>query len=185
MGKGMIPKGTSGWVEGRKSYYDRLPDEVGTPSLPPRSEEPSRLDWPLWCPFPKEQMLTFTLLPFVGFLLAATKSPGASVLYMWPLNPQSGDLTHISVALVGNIDYLECNLLIYMKRELDLRPSHPTSGKSMFSRSKSTTGKVVCSRLFIAALSVVVKKRKKKSPVHQGITLDSMVYFCAGPRCGC
>lgn len=69
------------------------------------------------------------LLPFVDSLLAAPESLGASVLCMWPLKSQSSDLTHILVALVENTDYLECNLLIYMKREFDLWPGNLTAGK--------------------------------------------------------
>ena len=99
----------------------------------------------------------FPLPPFVGSLLTAPESPGASILCMWPLKPQSSDLTHILVALVENTDYLECNLLIYMKRELNLWPSNLTAGKPMLSRNKSTPGKIVCSWIFIATLSVLVK----------------------------
>ena len=99
----------------------------------------------------------FPLPPFVGSLLAAPESPGASVLCMWPLKPLSSDLTHILVALVENTDYLECNLLIYMKRELNLWPSNLTAGKPVLSRNKTTPGKIVCSWIFIATLSVMVK----------------------------
>ena len=59
-----------------------------------------------------------------------------------------------------------------MKRELDLRPSNPTPGKPMFSGNKSTTGKVVCSQIFIAALSVVVKKkseRERENPDYSSV----------------
>lgn len=44
---------------------------------------------------------------FVGSPLAAPESPGASVLCMWPLKPQSSDLTHIPYSLVENTDYLQ------------------------------------------------------------------------------
>lgn len=178
VGRELFPQRKSGASTRRKKIYsDRLPSEGDIPSPPPATPPPPPPPHPpgpapgqesahVWMDtsgaLPSRSQY-FPLLPFVGSPLAAPESPGASVLCMWPLKPQSSDLTHILVALVENTDYLECNLLIYMKREFDLWPSNLTAGKPMLSRNKSTIGKIVCSWIFIATLSVMVKKRKKKN----------------------
>ena len=161
IGKGWFPRGKSGCFHQKEENFTATGYQVrwGPPTPTPGQESPHAWIDTSGAPPPRSQHSPLPSRPFVGSLLAAVQSPGASVLYAWPLI-QSSDLTHVLDALVENMDCLECNLLIYMKRELDLWPSSLTSGKPMFSRNKGTTGKVVCSWIFIAALSVVVKKRK-------------------------
>lgn len=76
------------WVllpEGGKIYYDRLPSEMGT--LPPTR---SHVDWCLCCPSPRSQHLPPLLC---GFSLGCWDTSGAAVLYVWPVELKSSDLT--------------------------------------------------------------------------------------------
>lgn len=101
--------------EGRSSYCDSLPGKVGEPAPKPELS--------LWSATsgapPPGAGPALPLPPLLRALRLLVDPWGLSVVCMTSETPSS-NFTRIWAAVVENLEYLEYNLLISMKRELGL-----------------------------------------------------------------